>query len=71
MHTHTHTHTHSKDSLCTTTSESETLLFKRDMAEMLILALQMYFPPWEVWSGLKARVREVLVPVVTELPTDM
>ena len=68
---HTCTHTCSKDSLCTTTSESETLLFKRDIAEMLMLALQVYFPPWEVCNESKVRIRVVFVPVVTELPTVM
>ena len=60
-----------RDLLRTVTSESVSLLFKIDIAEMLILALQMYLPPWEVCSGLKVRIRVVFVPVVIELPTDI
>ena len=60
-----------RDLLCTMTSEFVSLLFKIDIAEMLILALQMYLPPWKVCSGSKVRIRVVFVPVVIELPTDI
>ena len=60
-----------RDLLCTMTSESASLLFKIDIAEISILALQMYLPPWKVCSGLKVRIRVVSVPVVIELLTEI
>ena len=61
----------SRDLLCTVTLESASLLFEKDIAGMLILALQVYLPPWEVSSGLKVRVRVVFVPMVIGGPTVM
>ena len=69
-HTYTHYNT-SKDLLCTTTTSDVSLLFDKDIAEILTPALQVYLPPWEVSNGSKVRVRVVLVPVVTEEPTVM
>ena len=61
----------SRDLLCTVTLESASLPFEKDIAGMLMLALQVYLPPREVCSGLKARVRVVFVPTVTGGPTVM
>ena len=61
----------SKDLLCTVTLESASLPFEKDIAGMLMLALQVYLPPWEACSGSKVRVRVDFVPTVTGGPTVM
>ena len=53
------------------TSESASLLFEKDIAGTLMLALQVYLSPWEVRSGSKVRVRVVFVPTVTGGPIVM
>ena len=68
---HIHPLTSSKDLLCTTTLSDVSLLFDKDIAEMLMLALQVYLPPWEVCNGLKVRVRVGFVFVVIGGPTVM
>ena len=66
---HIHPLTSSKDLLCTTTTSNVSLLFDKDITGMLMLALQVYLPLWEVCNGLKVRVMVVFVPVVIGGPT--
>ena len=42
-----------------------------DSSSIMILALQVYSPPWDVSRGLNVRVRVVVVPDGCGLPTVM
>ena len=42
-----------------------------DISSIVILALQVYSPPWDVRRGLNVRVRVVVVPDGCGLPTVM